>query len=46
MLEVAIPGLEARFVRVHARPQVLPEWHPGAGEGAWIFVDEIVIEEV
>jgi hypothetical protein len=22
----------------------LPEWHPGKGEQAWFFTDEIVIE--
>ena len=44
-LEVRLSARETRFVRVHARPHLLPEWHPGAGEGAWIFVDEIVIEE-
>lgn len=34
-----------RFVRVHARNRgSLPEWHPGAPEPAWLFVDEIVVE--
>ena len=35
----------ARYVRVVAQNiGVCPAWHPGAGEKAWIFVDEIVIE--
>jgi hypothetical protein len=35
---------EARFVRVRARNiGVCPAWHPGAGERAWIFADEITI---
>ena len=35
----------ARFVRVVATNRgVCPPWHPGAGEKAWIFADEIVIE--
>ena len=40
-----IPTQRARYVRVkainHGR---MPEWHPGKGGEAWIFVDEIVIE--
>jgi predicted alpha-1,2-mannosidase len=36
---------EARFVKVFARNRaVCPEWHPGAGQKAWLFVDEIGIE--
>jgi len=35
----------ARFVRVIATNRgICPPWHPGAGEKAWIFADEIVIE--
>jgi arylsulfatase len=41
-------GLEGsvfRFLRVRARNLgPLPEWHPGAGEPAWLFVDEIIVE--
>jgi len=34
-----------RFIRVHARNRgALPDWHPGAPEDAWLFVDEIVVE--
>jgi hypothetical protein len=34
-----------RFLRVQARNfGPLPDWHPGAGEPAWLFVDEIVAE--
>jgi arylsulfatase len=34
-----------RFVRVRARNLgEPPEWHPGAGGKAWLFVDEIVVE--
>ncbi len=36
---------EARFVRVKATNHgLLPDWHPGHGEPAWLFCDEIVIE--
>ena len=35
----------ARYVRVTAKNiGVCPAWHKGAGEKAWIFADEIVIE--
>jgi len=35
----------ARYVRVYAKNiGVCPAWHAGAGEKAWIFADEIVIE--
>jgi hypothetical protein len=36
---------EARFVRIKARNVgICPDWHPGAGGKAWLFVDEIVVE--
>ena len=35
---------EIRFVKVKAKNIGLcPEWHPGAGNRGWLFVDEIVI---
>jgi hexosaminidase len=38
-------GQKARFVRVHARNiSVCPEGHPGAGNKAWLFADEIIVE--
>lgn len=37
--------VNARYVRVKAiNHGPLPEWHPGAGGKAWIFVDEVVVE--
>jgi hypothetical protein len=36
---------ETRYVRVKAESvKTCPDWHPGAGEKAWLFVDEIIIE--
>ena len=36
---------QAKFVRVKVENQgVLPEWHPYAGQKAWIMVDEVAIE--
>jgi len=38
-------GGKGRFVRVHARNiGVCPEGHPGAGNKAWLFADEIIID--
>ena len=38
-------GIEARYVRVIARGYgTIPDWHPGRGGQAWIFVDEILVE--
>lgn len=36
--------MEARYVRITAKnPGPCPDWHPGAGEPSWVFVDEVVI---
>ena len=36
---------QAKFVRVKVENQgVLPEWHPYAGQKAWIMVDEVTAE--
>jgi hypothetical protein len=35
----------ARYIKVHAEsPLECPSWHPGAGNPAWIFADEIVVK--
>ena len=40
-----ISPLNARYIRVHAYNfGKIPEWHPGAGFDAFIFVDEIFIQ--
>jgi putative alpha-1,2-mannosidase len=40
-----IKPVKARYVRVHAyNLGKIPSWHPGAGDDAFIFVDEIFIE--
>jgi len=33
----------ARYFRITAQPSVMPDWHPGKGNRAYIFVDEIVL---
>ncbi len=43
---VRAPTDLARYVRLRARSMgICPEWHPGAGEPAWVFADEIRINE-
>ena len=38
-------GKQWKFVRVKVENHgVLPEWHPYAGEKAWIMVDEVTVE--
>ena len=38
------PGSRARYIKVVARPYGdLPDWHPGAGQPAWIFADELIV---
>ena len=40
-----ISPLAARYVKVTAHNYgKIPAWHPGAGDGAFIFADEIIIE--
>ena len=39
-----LAGTDARFIRLQAANfGPLPDWHPGRGQKAWIFVDEIVV---
>jgi len=40
-----IPPRKARYIRVKAYNYGrIPEWHPGKGGEAWIFVDEIIVQ--
>ena len=42
---VAAKGKKARYVRVYAKNYgKLPESHPGQGNPAWLFIDEIAID--
>lgn len=44
-LGAGIAGKGVRYVRITAKnPVTLPDWHPSAGQKAWIFADEIVLE--
>lgn len=33
----------ARYFKITVKPSVMPEWHPGKGKKAYIFVDEITL---
>jgi len=36
---------EARYIRVFAENVgICPDWHMGAGDKAWLFIDEIIVE--
>jgi predicted alpha-1,2-mannosidase len=38
-------GSTARYVRIDAKSYgTIPDWHPGKGDGAFIFIDEILID--
>ncbi|MEP6718392.1 MAG: GH92 family glycosyl hydrolase [bacterium] len=39
-----IPPRRTRYVRVKAYNGGIPDWHPGKGGEAWIFVDEVLIQ--
>lgn len=42
---VKIPTQKVRYIKVHAQNRKMcPDWHPGAGSKAWIFIDEIVVK--
>ena len=44
-LEQTIRPTEARFLRYRIENTGLcPDWHPGAGKPAWLFVDELLFE--
>jgi arylsulfatase A-like enzyme len=45
MVSTDVRSEPVRFVRVRAMNLgECPEWHPGAGGKAWLFVDEIMVE--
>jgi len=45
LLEGVVEKERVRYIRVLARNRaVCPDWHPGAGKRAWLFVDEIIVE--
>ncbi len=42
--EKQLDSEKARFVRIFAKNiEKCPQWHPGAGDKAWLFADEIIV---
>ena len=38
-------GVTCRFIRIRAKNiGICPDWHPGAGGKAWLFIDEIIVK--
>jgi hexosaminidase len=43
-ITVPVPHQKSRFVRILAKNYgLIPDGHPGAGNKAWLFVDEIIV---
>ncbi|MDR1706563.1 MAG: family 20 glycosylhydrolase [Prevotella sp.] len=44
-VKAEFPTETARYVKIVAKPtNSMPDWHAGKGKGAFIFIDEIIIE--
>lgn len=44
ILRHKIPNKKVKYITIEAQPvEKLPEWHPAAGEKAWIMTDEIKV---
>lgn len=44
-LRANFEGISGRYILVFAKNiKTIPKWHDGAGEKAWIFADEVVVE--
>jgi hexosaminidase len=37
------PDEEVRYIKILAKNILIPDWHPGAGKPAWLFIDEVVV---
>ena len=43
--QVLFETTDTRYVRLTAKNVgIVPDWHRGAGDKAWLFIDEIVVE--
>jgi len=44
-MNISLGAVKARYVKISAmNVGTCPDWHPGAGGKAWLFIDEIVLE--
>lgn len=37
------PAIKTRYIKIHVKNSLIPEWHNAAGKPAWMFVDEIIV---
>ena len=45
ILRHKIPNKKVKYIKIEAQPvEKLPEWHPAAGEKAWIMIDEVRVK--
>lgn len=45
LFELNFPEKQLRFVQIKAKNiGICPNWHPGNGSKAWLFVDEVIVE--
>jgi hypothetical protein len=43
---ISARGVSARYVQVDIRcTKTLPNWHPAAGQKAWLFIDNILVNQ-
>lgn len=43
--QIKTKNLNTQYIKVFAKNiNICPKWHPGAGEKAWVFIDEIIIK--
>ena len=38
------PMVKTKYLRILIKDQAIPEWHPGKGTPAWLFVDELIFK--
>lgn len=44
-IKIPLRGDKVRFLKISVQPYgPLPDWHPGKGLPAWLFLDEIMVE--
>jgi len=44
-IKMEFEAVDTKFIKIHVENYgTLPAWHMGAGEQAWLFIDEIIIE--
>lgn len=39
---IRFPSVKTKYLRVVIKDQPIPDWHPGKGTPAWLFIDELI----